>query len=264
MTGSRWFSLIGFSLALLFAVGSLQAQDATKGGGARPGRGGFGGGFMGGMGQSKVFLAFNQQVQTELKLDQATKDKLTELQKTLQGTPPNRGDTKSMTPEDRKKASEKRMEDQKKAAAEAEKKLPSILSADQLKRLNGIYIQRSGIQALKDEAIATELKLTAEQKTKIADALKASQDEVQKLMPTGGKKGGAKTDYAEIRTKSEQIRKDTETKVLAILTAEQKTQFEAMKGAEFKMERQATGAGGGRGGRNAKKSGEGAGTDAKS
>lgn len=56
--------------------------------------------------------------------------------------------------------------------------------------------------------------------------------------------GGQGGRFTEIRDKMEAMTKDTETKALAVLTADQKTKFEAMKGAKFELEQRGGGQGG--------------------
>lgn len=241
MISSRWLSLVGFSVALALAAGTLQAQEEKKEGG-RTGRGFgmMGGGMMGGM--SKGSLLAREQVQTELKLTQEQKDKLTEVRRS---SAPARGDFKNYKnlSEDEKKT---RQEEAKKAAAESWKKMEAVLKPEQLTRLNGIFLQTALPQALKDEAIAKELKLSADQTKKIDEALQWGQDEQRKLFQggAGGRDADARKKMQEDRQK---IQKETDAKVLAVLTADQKAQCEKMKGAEFKLEEPARGPGGARG-----------------
>jgi Spy/CpxP family protein refolding chaperone len=251
MIRSRWISCVGIALAMSFVAGTLYAAEEGQGAGksGRGGRGQGGAGFMGGAfgGQSKTGLLSRTQVQDELKLTQEQKDKVREAQR-AQFTGARGGAGKNATDEQKKQA----QEDRKKAAAETQKKLEAILNADQVKRLNGIFLQTGGPAAFLDEGIAKELKITAEQKTKIEALLKTQQEEMAKLMPARGQNpGDTKPDVAAIRTKRQELQKETETKVQDVLTADQKTKVKELKGAEFKLEQPAAGAGGGgRGGRN--------------
>jgi len=241
--------VIGFSLALALMVLPAMAEDAKTPQGPRGG--GPGGGFQGrgmmgggmGFGGGKIYLAQNPQVVTELKITDEQKTKITEITKAIQtqmGTPQRQ---QGATQEERKKAMEERTAKMQKANLDAEKKLAEVLKPEQMKRLDEISLQQRGIQALKDEVVTKALKITKEQIEKIDAAQKAGQEEQQKLFQErrtagqgqGGPGGNAEAGTA-MREKMEKIRKDTETKVLAALTDEQKAAFEKMKGTAFKLE----------------------------
>src|SRR5262245_31294717 len=64
-------------------------------------------------------------------------------------------------------------EDMTKLNAESAKEVNKLLDETQQKRLAQIYVQANGPTALFDDAIAAELKLTDEQKTKLADVRNA-------------------------------------------------------------------------------------------
>ncbi len=251
MTHNRLLTLVGFSLALALIAGPLAAQEQKKEGR----RGGFAGGPMFGMGgDNKLSLLRIEQVQTELKLDQEQKDKIGELQKSAREA---MGDMRNIPQEERKKA----YADAQKKVAEIEKKLDGVLKAEQTKRLSEIYIQQRGVQALKDEAIAKELKLSEDQTKKVDEAIQWGQDERRKLFTEGrekGEKGAGRNPeaMAQMREKMDKIQKDVETKALAALTDPQKEQFGKMKGTEFKLDRSAVrgGFGGGRQKKQEKKS----------
>ena len=230
MAGTRWLSVVGCALAVALIASPLAAQE--KKGGGRRGGGGFGGGAM--FETTKLSLLNREQVQTELKITPEQKTKIEDLRKDLPA--PGRGN-RDATAEDRKAAAEKRQ----KEVVEAEKKLDGILKADQVKRLNEIYIQQKGAQALKDEMVVKELKITPEQTTKIDGVLAWAQSERQKLGGFGGDADARKKRMEE----SEKLRKETEEKAIATLTDDQKKQLEKLKGTPFKLEPLAFPAGGG-------------------
>ena len=60
--------------------------------------------------------------------------------------------------------------------------------------------------------------------------------------------GGGGFDRDAMRERMETFRKESEEKILAHLSAEQKTAFEGLKGEKFEMPERAFGFGGGRGG----------------
>jgi hypothetical protein len=117
----------------------------------------------------------------------------------------------------------------------AEKALPWILDADQLKRLRQIYLQQRGRNAWNDREVANELKITSQQK----DELKALQDKQQKEMrslfrPPGA---GANPDQAPppvTREQVEELRKTYETQINGVLAPEQHETWVQMLGPPFK------------------------------
>ena len=70
--------------------------------------------------------------------------------------------------------------------AEENKQLGAILNADQMKRYNQLRLQRTGMTALAEMEVATELNLTAEQKTKVQEIIRAANDERRSLFQDGG------------------------------------------------------------------------------
>jgi hypothetical protein len=231
-------SLVGFALALMLAAVPLDAQD-RKGQGAPGGRpgGGFGGAMGGGFGQvTRLSLVSREQVATEIKLTAEEKTKIADLNKEIPSFRPA-GNTKDLSQDERKKLATENMEKRAKATAEAEKKLDGILKPEQSKRLDEIYIQQRGIQALKDEKVAKALKLSEEQVGKIDGALKWGTDERTKLYQGNGGGRPSKDDLAALREKQEKLQKEVDGKVLASLTDAQKEQFEKMKGTPFTLER---------------------------
>jgi hypothetical protein len=250
MVRLRLTSLVGFALTLALAIGPVGAQDRKGGGG---GRGGFGG-MMGGMAPpSRFSLVRNEQVQTEIKLGKEEKDKVEELAKSVNEPNANRPSTKGLSQEEKKKVATEAMEKRQKAVAEAEKKLDGILKPEQSKRLEEIYIQQRGAQAVKDEKISKALKLTDEQVGKIDGAIKWGQEEQIKLFQ--GQAGGgrpSKDAVAEGREKREKLQKEVDSKILASLTDAQKAELEKMKGTPFTLERQNRQGGQGGGGGNKK------------
>ncbi len=246
MARCRWVSVVGFSLALAFLVCPLEAQE-RKGQG-RPGGGFGGGGFDSGV--TRLALLRVEPVQTELKLAQDQKDKLSELQASLRDQS-GFGNLRDVPQEEREKRFAEAREKREKAVAEAEKKLADILKPEQTKRLGEIFVQHSGALAFKDATVAKELKLNEEQLGKVNAAIQWGQEEERKLTPNRGEgAGGGGRDPAaatERQEKREKVQAETSTKALAALTDSQKEQFEKMKGTGFKLDRNALRGGGGRG-----------------
>ncbi len=255
MARFRPSSFVGFSLALVLAVGPLGAQE--KKGAGRPGAG-FGAGMFGGGEVSRLGLLAREQVQNEIKITPEQKDKLGEIQKGLRELRTAGGNTKDLSQDEKKKRFAEAREKSEKLTAEGEKKLEGILKPEQTKRLEEIYLQQRGVQALKDAKVAKELKLSEEQVGKVDAAITWGQEERRKLFADGAGRGKGREAFAELREKGEKIQKEADAKVLASLTDAQKEQFEKMKGSPFTLERggnrgqPGAGAGGGAGRRGGK------------
>lgn len=80
--------------------------------------------------------------------------------------------------------------------------------------------------------MAEKLELTPEQKKQIQDTAVAGQ---QKRIQLAQDVRNGNVERAKYREKLGEIAKETETKTLDVLTDEQKTQFEKMKGAKFEL-----------------------------
>jgi len=247
------------AVALMCLAGSALAQ---RPGGGRPGGGGFGGGF----GTSRLSLASLEAVQKELGLEpaqieaiQKLRDELRPMREGGKGRPGGKGKAKApealnqvpadwffvqaqAQPGQRGQFTPEQLEEFRKQAAERAKqektKLAEILLPNQMKRLNEIYIQQLGTRALDDEDVAGELKITAEQKTSIAKVREESQAKMRELFTAGA--GG---DREAARTKMAEMRKASDEKILAVLTADQKAKLEELKGKPFELPEGARGGG---------------------
>jgi Spy/CpxP family protein refolding chaperone len=189
---------------------------------------GFGGGFGGGA--NYVFMLASEKVQTELKLSDDQKAKLTALREEVQAAGRGGfGNFQDMTPEERTKA----FADIQKRNEDNNKKVLALLNTEQNKRAKELALQQrlqppfgSYGAVLADPEIVKELKLTDNQQASvktIADAMA----EKQREMFQGGGFDQAKA--AELRTAAD-------GEYLAVLTADQKAQLEKMKGAKFEFD----------------------------
>jgi hypothetical protein len=115
--------------------------------------------------------------------------------------------------------------------AETEKKLAEILDDKQEARLAELVIQRAGNRAVLDEKVATELALTAEQKTKL-DALR----EKQRASRGGGGQQGQGADREAARAAREKMAKELDAEIGKILTEQQKADLKALGGKPFKFD----------------------------
>src|SRR5439155_23835040 len=92
-----------------------------------------------------------------------------------------------------------------------------------------ISLQLSGAQAFNNPEVVAELKLTDEQKEKIREIRQQTTQEAQSIRENT-------TDRAEARQKVDQLQKSTATKVIGLLTAEQKEKWKELTGEPFKGE----------------------------
>jgi hypothetical protein len=221
-------------------IKALAAKLATEGfAGGAGGRGAQGGGFrgalagFGGFGGGLTFLAGQKSVQDELKMTTEQAAKVKELagkqREDLAGL-------RDLSREEHQKKMEERTQAEAKAIAE-------LLKPDQLKRLKQISWQQQGTRALSNTEVADALKLSTEQKDRIKVLSEASLKEMRDLVGGGNPQ--------ETRKKMADLRKSTDEKVTAVLTADQKTKLSKLTGEAFKGEitRPAIGGFGGRRGR---------------
>jgi Spy/CpxP family protein refolding chaperone len=214
--------------ALLIAT-QLMAQE-------RQGRRGFG---RGGFNVSKAMLLQNENVQKELEL---VDDQKTELAKIAEDARQGRrggggGNFQDLSAEERAKLREEAQARQN----EIDKKIDTVLLPPQRTRLNEIYVQALGSNALTNPDIAKELGIGPDLQERIADARReAMQDAFQ---------GGGFGDLSpEERTKRmAELRTEVDKKVLALLSPDQQAKFEKMKGKKVSFELNVFGGRGGRG-----------------
>lgn len=247
------------SVVLALAVLASPAMAQPPGG---PGGGGrFGGGMMGGMMGGGMMggglgLLRNEQVQGELKLTEEQKTKLQEygqeLRDQVRERMANMGNFRDMSEEER----EKLRKEGEKAAADIQKKLAEILTADQAKRLKQIEWQQLGPAALLQPEVAEAVGLSGEQKEQLATISREAQEKRMQLFQ--GARGGEQGDrrqqgqdmrqrFEEMREKGEQITQEFNQKSMAVLQPEQKGKLKELMGAPFELDRSQMFGGPGRG-----------------
>ena len=183
-------------------------------------RGGFGRGMGGGANMLTI-----PEVQTELKLTDEQKTKVTDAVQKLREARQSQAqpDFQSLSQEERQKLFADRR-------AEEDKAVNAILNADQQKRYHQLSLQQQGVSAvLTDKSLADELKITDEQRTKI-QAIVADQREQMRSIFQGGGGGG---DRQAMMQKMQEMRKQTDVKIAALLTDDQKSKWKEMTGAPF-------------------------------
>ena len=133
-----------------------------------------------------------------------------------------------------------------KAAEDVGKKIAAVLNESQKTRLSQIVLQQQGNRALTSKDTIAKLSITKEQQQQIKDLMDAQGEMtrelfsgLRELQDLSREERTAK--FAELGKKREEITTETNKAVMAVLTASQKTQFEQLKGAEFKLERRSFG-----------------------
>ncbi|GMV38137.1 MAG: hypothetical protein AMXMBFR61_26450 [Fimbriimonadales bacterium] len=204
----RLFALVG--------AAALIACTFAQGPAVRQGRGQFGGGQFGGAAQLLGMLRMPD-VQAELKLTEAQKAKLESL---------------SVRPE--AGAGPPTQEERQARIAQIDKEIQTILDKAQYERAKQLSLQLRGPEALaSDPEVQKALGLTEDQIKKISDTVaQVRQSHMQQLR---GGAGGEQPTREQITARMQEMRKEMATKVEALLTAEQKTKYQAMKGKPFQF-----------------------------
>ena len=193
------------------------------------GRGGFGGG-MGG----PVALLGNPGVQKELKLDEGQVEKATALAAEVR--------TKMTAMRDDLQGLEgqelmtKRAELVKPINEDGMKKAKDFLKEGQLARLDQIELQQRGANALNDSVIAKKLAITEEQTIKVKSIMADMQSEAGEIRQSAG------DDRQAAMQKIQALRKETNTKVMSLMTDDQKKTWKEMTGEPFEVTYQRPGA----------------------
>jgi Spy/CpxP family protein refolding chaperone len=209
------FVFLALCAALLLASPAFaQRQQGQRGGGF--GQGGIGG------------LLQNESVQKELKLEQAQIDKVKEVVTKVQDN--HKDDFAKLRDLAQDERRTKGQELNQTVSEEVLKGVGDILNADQIKRLKQIQLQQEGSRAFAKPDIQKALNLTDEQKEKIKTITDDAAKEMAALFQGGRQQQGN-------REKLAALRKDTQDKVLAVLTDEQKTTWKGMTGDAFEVVR---------------------------
>jgi len=209
------------AMATVCSIGSVQAQPG--------GRGGQGMGMMGGMMGPMAGLAVlgTPEGKAELKITEEQAAKLQALQENLRSGMMERFQAIQDLPEDERRG---KTESAMKEVADGMKKdLKTVLNADQFKRFEQITTQAQGFQAFSLPEVQKALTITDAQKEAIEkiqqENMAAMRDAFQ---ASQGDREAAMKAMTEIRNKSME-------KAKALLSAEQKSQWEEMVGKPFQM-----------------------------
>lgn len=250
---------VGIAIATVLAHPAEAQRGGPRGGddndGGRRGQfgGGRGGGFRGGPGgggSSLLGLLRVNEVQEEIQLTVDQQELVEILGEELREGRPDFPENFRDLSEEEQAAFRRRMEDwSQEQSTQATETLRTILEEQQYKRLQEISIQTRGVSALLDEEVAEKVELSEEQLAKLKETQDAAREEMGTAMREMFRGGGGGFDRDAMREKMEEFRKETENRMLAHLSEEQKAAFADLKGKPFEMpERRAGFGGGGRGG----------------
>jgi Spy/CpxP family protein refolding chaperone len=232
-------SLATLVTVLCVSAGMVNAQPPGGGGRGFGGRGGMFGGQRGG-GMQMLSIP---EVQKELKL---TPEQITKLEAKQQEQRDAMREAFQSAGQDRE-AMQKMMADMQ---AMQKKAVNEILDANQQKRFGELELQQQGpmaIAARKD--VAEALKITEEQKSKIEDIQRKSQEEMRNAMTGLDFRSMSPDDRQKMMTKMQDAQKATADKIAGVLTDDQKKQWASMLGEPFKFPAMQPGRGGFGGGR---------------
>ncbi|MGO8691722.1 MAG: Spy/CpxP family protein refolding chaperone [Thermoguttaceae bacterium] len=209
---------------------SAQAPEGGPGQGQGPRGRGPGMMFPGG---GLLFLLRNESVQKDLQLTPEQIDKLKELGKTLREGLPERGAFRNLSQEERRAKFAELQPKLKARGEEIKKKIEAILTTAQLARLKEIRVQVAGPAALADTDVLKALNLTDEQKEKI----KGLRQQVADLRKEAGKLSREERQQkrAEMMEKMQKLRDKVLADIVALLTPEQRAQFEKLKGKKIEL-----------------------------
>jgi hypothetical protein len=123
---------------------------------------------------------------------------------------------------------------------ETEKQVKGILNATQFTRYNQLTLQMSGASALLRPDVAKKVGLTTQQQTKIREIQQKQMESLRSRFQGGAQGGGQNRGGAgangDMRAQFEKLRSETNTKILAVLSANQKKTWQGMLGTPFKFQ----------------------------
>ena len=178
-----------------------------------------------------VGLLMIEEVRKELDV---TQDQVQALRKVGQSAREDRPDfsrMRDMSQEERQEMFEKMRAQGQERAKKMQEELEEVLLPGQMERLEQISVQTRGAAALEDPAIIEKLGLTQDDQDKLeakrTELREGMRDRMREMFSGGNREGG--------REAFEKIREEMDEKVLAVLTPEQRTKFNEMKGEPFAM-----------------------------
>jgi len=176
---------VGKVLALSAVVLTMAVPSFAQQQGRGRGRGGFG------RGGNLLSIA---EVQTELKLDDAQKDLVKQLNMEMQQKRQalfQNGGGQGNREENMKKFQE--------LQAEQDKKVAEILNKDQVVRYKQLQLQQTGIRALDRTEVANQLKLTGDQKNQVATIIQGERTAMREAFQAAQNGGDRQATFAKMQ-----------------------------------------------------------------
>lgn len=235
------------ALMSMMAASPCFAQREGRRGGAEGRRGPGGPGMFGGMqaGSDMMLLGLLrvEEVQQELEL---MPDQIEALGNVGQRGPrgergPRPEFDRNASDTERAAAMQQRMQEMNERAAA---QLEEVLLPEQLERGRQIVLQQQGAAAFSDPKVIEKLELTDDQKKKIEEVQSAAREKMVAAMREAFSSG----DREAIGKMMAESRESTLQEVLAVLTDEQRTKYEELRGEKFDLSPAAMMRGFGRGG----------------
>ena len=180
-----------------------------------------------------IFMLRGEAVQKELGVNDAQKRELSDLAAQLQAEAMEIiSGLQDLSPEEQKEHMPELMKMVAEKGKDIQQKVDKVLDQKQQARMKELSLQSRGAGALEDEEVAAALKISDDQKTKLVAIREEGNKKMEEAMSAlrGGGGGG---DAGDIRQKMMDMRKELGDKALAVLSPQQREQFEKMKGAKF-------------------------------
>ncbi|HTQ39153.1 MAG TPA: hypothetical protein VMJ32_08990 [Pirellulales bacterium] len=230
-----------YGIILLAAALLVPSVATVRGQGPGGGRGFGGMGMMGGggMGMDPSFLLMSPAVQKELELSDDQKEAVQKYGDDLRASGRDFFQQMQGLSQDEM---QKKMQER---AKENRKKIADILLPLQMSRLDEISIQVAGAGALNRDDVAEKLGLTDDQKNKIKDLADDTRQKIMDLFSNGPPQDDQ--ERQDMQKRMADIRSQQTDKAMAVLTDEQKTKLEDLKGKKFDTSSLQFGRGPGRG-----------------
>ncbi len=168
-------------------------------------------------------------VQAQLKVTKVQNDKVKQATNKVRAKYADEFDKQEKMPDNETRSQFKRNLSQK-VIMEVTKELPNILTSDQLKRLNQIALQQSGLQAFDEKTVIDTLKLTKEQQEQIKQVRENTKAEYYKVRQELG------TSFEKAKEKEHALQQKSVQMVLATLTEDQRKQWKELHGEPFNFE----------------------------
>lgn len=228
-------AIVAVALVALLTTDLLAQEGGRRG--RRGGPGGRGG-------DPTLGLLQLDQVKAELKITEEQQTALDKLgdqrrERSADGERPN---FREMSEEERNEFIAKMRKDQADRSQETREQLEEVLLPTQMERLEQIALQVQGAGALENPDVREALKISDDQLSRLDEARQSIQstmrEKMQELFQSGDRDG--------MRAAFGKLRAEAEQKLFDVLTSEQKSQLEKMKGEPFDLPEQ--GFGFGRGG----------------